>query len=629
MSRESVYLPLDYGGPVDRPFEPFPYSVLDGSVIDRFDAVACRFSQRLAIEDLSRRLTYSELAALVDRIAAVIHAAIGDRAGPVAILLKSEARFPAAMLGALAAGRSYVPLDADQPMARNQLIAEQAHAAALISAGDLADQARALFPKDVPVVDLQRLDQSPGIKPSRRPASDDIAYICYTSGSSGVPKGVYRDHRSLMHDVLQFTNALHLNSEDRLALVFSPSVNVAARSTYGALLNGGALYILPPLDLQPVALVRELRARGITVLHVFPTLLRRITKALEPSERLDCMRVVYLSGDRSSWSDVDEFRRICPAESFLYIALASTECAIHVHWFVDESLRAISAQLPVGRPIVDRNVTLIDEHGRPVADGEMGEVVVASRYIALGYWNAPDSTRQAFSLDPADPKVRIFRTGDMGRWRPDGLFEWVGRKDEQIKLHGHRIHPAEIENALLAFPEVADAAIVVRRAADDMPRSLAAYVSLRPDVQGLLPRHLLEMLQQRLPRYLVPWPIFIISDFPRQPSLKIDRAELAQMDAHRVGQDSHGGENPIVVEVARAFEQVLEVTGATADDNLASLGGDSLQAVDIAAELERRFGVIVPDEIMASAHTIQSLALWIADQQRSVNNTEQNAHVRE
>jgi amino acid adenylation domain-containing protein len=533
------------------------------------------------------------------------------------------------MLGVLAAGRGYVALDANQPMVRNQLIAQQAGAAALISADDLADQVRALFSKELPVIDLQCLDQFPAIKTSERSKPDDVAYIAYTSGSTGVPKGVYRNHRSLLHDTLQYTNALHLNCEDRLALVFSPSVVVATHDIYSALLNGGSLYILPPHDLSPAALGQKLRSDRITVLNVAPTLFRHIARTLGSGELFTSLRIVKLSTDRSSWSDVDEFRRVCPADSFLYLALGSSECAIHLHWFVDDSVRATSSQLPAGRAIANRNVMLTDDAGNPVADGEVGEVVVASRYIASGYWNAPDLTGRAFTVDPAHPEIRIFRTGDMGRWRPDGLFEWVGRKDEQIKLRGHRIHPGEIENALLAFPEVADAAVVVRGNADGIPRSLAAYVMLRPEVQGLLPRHLAAMLRQRLPHYMVPWPIFIIGDFPRLPSLKIDKIALAEMDANRMDLGFPRIENPIIAEVAKVFEQVLEVTGATADDNLASLGGDSLQAVDVAAELERRFGIIVSEETMAAAHTIQDLALWIADQQRALNNTNLDAHVRQ
>jgi amino acid adenylation domain-containing protein len=615
MSRGSARMPLDYGGPVDRPFEPFPSSALDGSIIDRFDVIAHRFPERPAIQDLTCCLTYSELADMVDRIAAVTNAAIVERPGPVAILLKNEAHFPAAMLGVLAAGRAYIPLDAGEPIARNRLIAEQAGAAALISAGDIADQARLLFAKGVPIVDLQSLDRSPAMPSKHRPGSDDICYVVYTSGSSGIPKGVYRDHRSLMHDILQFTNTIHLNSDDRIALVFSPSVSAAGRNIFSALLNGGSLHILPPIDLSPVGLGQELRSRCITVLHTYPALFRNIIGTLGPNILLENMRIVYLSGERISWSDVDEFRRVCSAESFLYVALGSTECQIHIHWFVDERLRATHAQPPVGGKIPDRKVVLTDENGNPVADGEVGELVVASRFIGLGYWNAPELTRQAFTVDALDPTTRIFRTGDLGRWSPDGLLEYIGRKDEQIKLHGRRIHPSEIEDALMALPEVVDAAVVVRSDVDGMPRSLAAFVVLGPNVRGLLPRHLAAMLQKRLPRYLIPWPIFVVDDLPRSPSLKLDRSQLAQLAAIRLGKESADIENPIVAAVTKVFEQVLEVTGATPDDNVASLGGDSLQTVDIAAELERRFGVIVSDETMASSLTIQDLALWIAGQQ--------------
>jgi acyl carrier protein len=211
----------------------------------------------------------------------------------------------------------------------------------------------------------------------------------------------------------------------------------------------------------------------------------------------------------------------------------------------------------------------------------------------------------------------------LGRWDHDGLLEYIGRKDEQIKLDGRRIHPSEIERALTAFPDVADAAIVVRKDASGVPRTLAAYVTLRPDVKGLLPRHLAAIVQQRLPSHMVPWPIFIISDFPRLPSLKIDRFALAQADAERISEASRPVEDPIIAAVVEVFEQVIGIAGASADDSIASLGGDSLQSVDIAAELERRFGVVVSDETMVAAHTIGELALWIAGQKRRLDGANQ------
>ena len=604
-------LPLDYGGPVDRPFEPFPPSALDGSVVDRFNLVAGRFGGRLAIRDLSRRLNYSELSILVKQIAVATAAAADGRPGPVAILLRNEARFPAAMLAALAAGRAYVPLDAEQPATRNQLIAEQAGASAAISAGDLVGEAKSLLPEGLPVVDLDHLGASSQPQPLPLPSPEGGSYVAYTSGSSGAPKGVYRDHRALLHDVLQATNTLHLNCEDRIALLFSPTVNAAVRNVYGALLNGAELHILPPHELNPDGLCRELRSRGITILQTVPTLFRRVAQLLPLGEGLESLRIVFLSSERSSWSDVDEFRRICSPEALLYGALASTECTVHLQWFVDASLRKTYVQPPVGRAVPDRKVILVDEKETQVTDGEIGELVVVSRYIGTGYWNAAEATREAFAVDPVDPMARKFHTGDLCRRGADGLFEYIGRKDEQIKLRGHRVHPAEIESVLMSLPEVADAAVVVRKNVDGTARSLAAYVTLRPNTDGLLPRHLAAMLHQRLPSYLVPWPIAVVDDLPRLAGLKIDRTRLAQMDADRSPEGAAQVRSELVAEVIQVFEQVIGITGATADDNVASLGGDSFHAVDIAAELERRFSVAISDEAMASAQTIQELAFWI------------------
>lgn len=613
MSHASKCLPIDHGGPATRPFEAFPYAALEGSVLDRFDAVVSRFPDRLAIQDTTRCLTYVELAAMVDRIAAGTMRATVGREGQVAILLRSEVRFPAAMLGVLKSGRAYVPLDAEQPIARNQVIATRASASLVLSAGDLADHARTMFPRGLPVLDLDTLGELPPLAPGRRQGPGDLAYLVYTSGSTGTPKGVYQNHRGLLHDVLQFTNALHLDCGDRLSSSYSPSSIGAIRDVYGSLLNGASVHILPPRELNATGLVREIRARGATVFRASPPLYRRVIEALGPRERLDSVRVVCLGGDRIGWSDVDDFRRCFSSDALLYVVIGSTECTtIHSHWFVDDSARASSTALPVGRAIPDRTVSIVNEGGHEVANGEVGEIIVSSRYIGLGYWGDPELTRLAFGADPSDPETRIFRTGDLGRRRPDGLLEFIGRKDDQVKLRGYRIEPAEIESAILSCPEVADAAVVVRRTEAGAPRSLVAYVVLRPAARGLLPRHLAAMLQQRLPRYMVPWPIITIDELPRLSNFKVDRTQLSLIDARRTSDPPHRATDEMVRAVAAVFERVLGVEGAMPDDDLSSLGGDSLQAITIAAELEERFAVGISEDVMDSARTIQELAGWIA-----------------
>jgi acyl carrier protein len=210
--------------------------------------------------------------------------------------------------------------------------------------------------------------------------------------------------------------------------------------------------------------------------------------------------------------------------------------------------------------------------------------------------------------------MRTFRTGDLGRLRPDGLFEFVGRKDVQIKLRGFRIEPSEIEGALRNCVGVRDAAIVVRRNAAGVPRAAIGYVELSKGVRGMQPRHLLAMVSQVLPRHMVPASIFIEPDLPRLVNMKLDRQRLVELDRTRLEAEAKRSTNPLIATIIEIFEQALEVSGATAADNFFSLGGDSLQAVEVIAALEQRLGMEIPDDVFDTALSIDELARWIASQ---------------
>jgi amino acid adenylation domain-containing protein len=612
VARVSESPSLDYGGPIDRPFEAFPESALDASIVDRFETIVQRFPNRLAIRGPSSSLTYRELEALVARIGAATASVMGNRTGPIGIFLDRDARYPAAMLGVLSAGGAYAALDANHPVERNRVIAEQAGIRAIVSAGAAAEQAATLLPSPVPIIDIDTLVDLPIPRSAIRPAATDLGYIYFTSGSEGIPKGVPHSHRNMLHMILQYTNALHLGPEDQLTLVYPPSNAAASRDIFAALLNGASLHFLSPADLQPDGLVREIQTRGITIYHSTPSLLRRLAEVLGANERLESVRIASLGGDRVEWRDIDLCRRVFSLDVHMYMALTSTESHLRCHWFIDNALRHTTPRPPVGRPLPDRTLSIVDDVGKPVADGEFGEVLIQSRYIAGGYWNAPDLTTAAFSRDRSDESLVTFRTGDLARRRADGLIEFIGRKDHQIKLHGYRIDIGEIEDA-----RVQDAVVVVRRNDAGLPRSLVGYVEPSTGVRGLLRRDLVSMLIKRLPRYMIPATLNVVDRLPRLPTLKIDRIRMAQMDATRVVQMVNPIDDPLIAQLVKIFDSVLGNVGATAEDNVSSLGGDSLQAVKVALELEKHFGITIPSDVFESIQTIQELARWLSVQQAS------------
>jgi len=607
-------LPIDLGGPVDHPFEPMPASVLDGSIVDRFDYIVSRKPTRLAISDANCNLTYAELATLVNRIAAATVAAACERPGPIAILLPGNVNFAATVLGVLAANRGYVPLDPGVSIERNLQLAMHSAAAAVISVSELAGEISSMFPQQLPVVNVDALDREVAAR-HPRPGPDDLACIIYTSGSTGSPKGVYMSHRILLHSILQSTNSAHLGETDRIMFARSPGFIGATRDILAACLNGASLHVMPPSALQPAGLVNEIRARGITIFRGSPTLLRRIAEVLEGDQRLESVRLVHLTSERAEWSDVDICRRIFAPQAPVMVIMGSTE-APATSWFIDEAVRATAARLPCGRVIPDRTLSLVDDYGRPVADGQVGEFVLSSRFLALGYWRDPETTARVFAVSADDPEVRIYRTGDLGRRRADGLFEHIGRKDDLIKLHGYRIEPAEIENTLRNCYGVGDATIVIRRDDAGAVRSLAGYVEARSDAVKVSAHDLIANLRKYLPPYMIPAEINVVDALPRLANLKIDRVRLAELDAKCRALAGYTSHDSLAEEVAEIFASVIGVDRATFDDNVLSLGGDSLQAIKVAIELESRFGVAIPVDVFESTRTILELARWIAIQRR-------------
>lgn len=582
----------------------------DGTINSRLDDWARKAPDRLTLRDLDGELTYADLAEAARQAAGALAGVLHGAGRPIALLAPLDRRFHLGLLGVLRAGHIALVLDPDHPDDRLRRIADHAGAAAVLTTRELEPRARAAFPSDLPLLTIEDAAVSGLIPDGSGPRPEDVAYILYTSGSTGAPKGVAHDHANALNDAAVSHRTCGITEADRGAVYYAGTMGTV-RNSLCFLLAGGGLEVLPARTLGADRLVDEIRTRGVTIVQAVPTLLRRITAQALHGPPLPAVRLVRMIGERVHWSDLDLVRRAFGPKVQLQVSIGSTECSsTFAQWLVDDAVRTPSGRLPVGRPIPEVEVALLDDAGAPVADGEPGQVVVASRRLALGYWREPELTAEAFGVRAEDPEVRTFATGDICLRRPDGLLEYVGRMDRMLKIRGHRLEPGEVEAALRECSGLADGVVVVRRTGDGRPIALAAYAEAEPNVRGLLPRHVLAMLSRMLPAYMLPVSVQI-GPLPRLANFKPDRQALERLDAERVNDVSARSADPLLDAVATVFEGVVGCSGASGDDNLLSLGGDSLQAVEVILELQARLGVRIPKSVFGQSRTIAELALWI------------------
>lgn len=585
-------------------------SGFDESVSDRFATVVDSNLEAPAIaHPTGKTITYNELQQAAAGIATRLLKRGHNGVHPVGIAAGTAENAIVGMVGALMAGRPFVTLDMEDPARRLEHILGSSGVRTIVS--DSRGSAHALA-SAVGEVDIVGFGSATGAGPRNwdHPSPDAVSHILYTSGSTGLPKGVVHSQRNLIHKGVLAQEVLGITSSDRVSLLFSPSTGAGISDIFGSLINGAAVC---PYDLRSGGLHRLgvwLDEMEITVLHTVPTVLRRFLESIPSDAVFSSVRCVVLAGEPMFRRDVQLFRRHFSDDCVLVNRLSSNETHVMAVHMVDRHLEIRDEILPVGRPVGDKRISLVDSEGNEVGEGEIGQIVVESRYLALGYWRNPELTKARFSDAPGGR--RVHRTGDLGRLRPDGLLEYVGRTDDRMKIHGHTVEPREVERALQTVHRFKELAVVGRRPAQG-PQQIVAY--LVPESAPVpSPAQLRSTLSQLIPDYMIPSVFVTLDALPLTPLGKVDRRSLTSPeDEVVVRSDPVPPRNDTEATLVNIWQDVLGLQQIGVEDDFFELGGTSMQALQVFALIARRLDVDMPSTTLLQAPTVATLAAAITE----------------
>ena len=597
-------------------FIEFKKEEIEQSIPERFEQIVRRYPDRIAVKTRNYVLTYDLLNKMANRVARAILAQSGEGEEAIALLLENDAPMIAAILGVLKAGKIYVPLDPSLPSARLAYILEDSQAALVLTNTRIASLAADLAQEKIACIDVDHLDRDLGAENvglSISPAA--FAWILYTSGSTGQPKGVLQSHRNVLHFIWNYTNGLCLSSSDRLSLIFSFGVNAAAHEMFSGLLNGASLH---PLDIKReglTGLAGWLIDQEVTFYCSVPTVFRNFCDVLTEGKKFPKVRLIKLVGEPVSKRDVDLYKKHFSSECILINRLGSTETGTIRWFFIDKGTPIDGNSVPVGYPVADNEILLLDETGGEVPAGEVGEISVRSRYLSAGYWRKPELTHKAFLADPQGGGKRIYRTGDLGRMLSDGCLLHLGRKDFQVKIRGHRIEIAEIEMALASLAGIKEAVVMAREDRHGEQR-LVAYLIVK-DQPRLTAGSLRQALAESLPGYMIPSVFVMLESFPLAPNGKVNRGALPRPDWTRPELESPyvAPGTPTETDLAAIWAEVLSLDRVGVHDNFFDLGGSSLSATQVISRVFKGFELELPIQSLFQAPTVAEMAAVIMQNQ--------------
>ncbi|HXI89885.1 MAG TPA: amino acid adenylation domain-containing protein [Blastocatellia bacterium] len=598
--------------------------------VDRmFEEQAAKAPDAVAVICANAQLTYGELNRRANQLA---HYLTSLGVGPeklVGLLVGRSTEMIVGLLGILKAGGAYVPLDSAYPTERLAAMLADSSAPVLLTLEQLA---RELPATDARVIcldsDWEVIGRHSTENPPRRVTPENLAYLIYTSGSTGTPKGVLIEHRSLTNYIDFASDEFGITPGDRVLQFASSSFDTSAEEIYSSLARGATLVLRTDAMLKSISgFLRQCTDWGITVLDLPTAFWHELTTSLvaEGLSLPQTTRLVIIGGERALPERMAAWHERIPSGVRLLNTYGPTEATI-VATIADLSKPKPStagvSDAPVGRPIPNARVYILDRHHQPAPVGVIGELHIGGAGLARGYLNHPDLTAEKFIPDPfsAEPFARLYKTGDLALYLPDGNIQIAGRIDDQVKVNGFRIELGEIETALCSSPDVHDAMVIAR---EDQPgeKRLVAYVVPRGSAdsfaQSELRDQLRSFLKKKLPGYMVPSLFVALNELPISNSGKVDRTRLPAPDSTQIiPNDKYvRSRDPLERQLVEIWEEILKVTPVGIRDDFFELGGHSLLSVRMMGRIEQVTGRQLPLATLFEEATIEHLAATILEQE--------------
>lgn len=600
----------------------------------KFAEAAARFPDRIGLRAGDLTLTLAELDGRAGRLARRLADRGVARGDAVALVLDRSADAIVALLAILKAGGAYVPIAPDAPRARvAQQIADAGARAAVVDGAS-----RDRLPAGLAVIDVSECDTGAPLDPAPV-ALDEPAYVLFTSGSTGVPKGVVVTHGNVLHYTRAIIDRLGVSESVPWAFATASSLTADLGNTaiLPALATGGTLDVIPAdVVLDASRFVDHMRSHAIDVLKITPGHFRALTAALSPGELASILPHEWLvfGGETLQWELADRVRAAGRCRVLNHYGPTESTvgaCAFEITFESSEAARAAGGRtVPIGAPLAATRCYVLDGSHALVPRGAVGELFIGGAGVARGYARRPELTAERFTADPYQHDGRMYRTGDRVRWLRSGVLEFLGRVDHQVKIRGYRVELAEIERALAEHPGVAQSAVVVRSsesAGDDA--QLFAYVAPHPRgyaaaYSGAVDEALLTgWLAERLPQYMLPSAITVLDTLPLGANGKLDRTALPAPARREYAAESPATETEVAI--AAIWSDVLKREGVSATDNFLALGGHSLLAIRVLGRLSKQFGVRLPLRTLFEAPTVRELATIVDAELRAVEARELEA----